>query len=94
MSGLGHDELLARPRIGPAYSAEVSAGVSAGRAGRAGLCAVGSTVLKALAAPVLTPLPVTKDDAREAQPAAARIQRSQSKTRNNFPQTKVALSHG
>jgi hypothetical protein len=85
MSGLGHDELLARPRIGLAYPAEVSAGVPTGRAGRAGLCAVGSTALKALAAPVLTPLPVTKGRRpREAQPAAAGIHRSQSKTRNNL----------
>jgi hypothetical protein len=33
MSGLGHDELLARPRVGPAYPAEASAGVQASRAG-------------------------------------------------------------
>jgi hypothetical protein len=44
MSGLGHDELLARPRIGLAYPAEASAGVPAGRAGRAGLCAVGTAI--------------------------------------------------
>jgi hypothetical protein len=33
MSGLGHDELLARPRIGSAYPAEASAGVQAGQVG-------------------------------------------------------------
>jgi len=48
MSGLGHDELLARPRVGPAYPAEASAGVQAGRAGSPGLCALGSAALKAL----------------------------------------------
>jgi hypothetical protein len=83
MSGLGHDELLARPRIGPAYPAEASAGVPAGRAGRAGLCAVGSTALMALAAPVL--MPVTKGRRPRGPAGAAGIQRLQSKTRNNFP---------